>query len=149
MLADVGRGAVRLTVLSLFWLEVGNTLARDSDLSVDQAKEGLMRLEGLAIETVEIDTPLRLRALLLARQTGLTMYDATYLGLAASNGTELATLDDRLAAASSSHGLPSHQTGPQVSERRAPHRRRIAADTASLAALGATLADLRQRYSSA
>lgn len=149
LLEDVGRGMLRLSVPSLFWLEVGSTLARDHDLSDDQAMEGLMRLEGLAIETIEIDTPLRLRSLLLARQTGLTMYDATYLGLAVTTGTGLATLDGRLAAAGSAHGLPSQQRGHQASEEGEPYSSPLIADTASLAALGTVLADLRRRYSAA
>jgi len=100
---------------------------------------GRIRLEGLGIETVEIDTPPRLRALQFARQTRLTMYDATYLALAMTTDTGLASLDDRLAAASSS----------RVSEQSAPYGSRIAADAASLASLGAALAVLRGRDSAA
>ena len=45
------------------------------------------------------------RALPLARETGLTVYDASYLELAARFGVPLATLDRRLAAAAAHVGV--------------------------------------------
>ena len=41
----------------------------------------------------------------LARDEGLTVYDATYLELALRLGAELATRDKALSAAASRHGL--------------------------------------------
>ena len=41
----------------------------------------------------------------LARETGLTVYDASYLDLAARFGVPLATLDRRLAAAAEQVGV--------------------------------------------
>ena len=41
----------------------------------------------------------------LARETGLTVYDASYLELAARFGVPLATLDRRLAAAAARVGV--------------------------------------------
>jgi predicted nucleic acid-binding protein len=42
----------------------------------------------------------------LARQHQLTVYDAAYLELARREGIELATLDNRLAAAAQAEGVP-------------------------------------------
>jgi predicted nucleic acid-binding protein len=48
----------------------------------------------ISLEAVNLDA-----AIVLAEQTKLTVYDATYLWLAHALGTELVTLDDKLARA--------------------------------------------------
>jgi len=57
--------------------------------------KALAMFEDMDIERIEINLP---SIVLLAEQTGLTIYDASYLWLARQTGAELVTLDQRLAA---------------------------------------------------
>jgi predicted nucleic acid-binding protein len=140
-------GQIELVVPPLFWLEVGNALARDRTMTDDQAIDGFLRIESLGVVTLEADRALRLRALQLARQTGLTMYDATYLALADSTRTLVATLDKQLRAASESMGLSFDPASKGVSETGSSYGS-ATSDPVSLAAIGAALAELRKRYAS-
>jgi predicted nucleic acid-binding protein len=150
---DLADGRVELSAPSLFWLEVGNALARRTDLADEQAVEGLLRLEGLGISTIELDRPLRLVALTIARQHALTTYDAVYLALASSLPARLATLDARLAGAAAGLGLAYRQDAPRsMREPSAAYAgpgagRSAIPDTRSLATLGAHLAELRRSMS--
>lgn len=58
--------------------------------------------------SVLVETPLRIvsTVLALAREQGLSVYDATYLDLAMREGLPLATLDRRLADAARRCGVP-------------------------------------------
>jgi len=58
--------------------------------------EGLQRFSRLRTRLVEVD---HVEVLVLAEESGLTAYDASYLWLARRLGGELVTLDGRLAAA--------------------------------------------------
>jgi predicted nucleic acid-binding protein len=51
----------------------------------------------MKVGIVEVDQE---EAIVLAERSGLTAYDASYLWLARETGSELVTLDGRLAAAS-------------------------------------------------
>jgi predicted nucleic acid-binding protein len=133
-----------LTVPSLFWLEVGSRLASDRVMSDEQAMDGLLRIESLGIETIELDRPLRLLALQLARATRLTVYDAAYIALAGSLSSPLATLDQALGTAAATRGLGHPGKGVQLAED--PARYGSKSDVVSLAAIGVGLADLRKRY---
>lgn len=137
-------GAIGLVVPSLFWMELGNRLARDLALTDDQAVDGLLRFESLAPETVELERPLRMRALQLARQQRLTMYDGAYLAIAHALDAPLATLDRRLDAAAAALGINHRSKTYRTKEDAATYRRD--ADPVSLAAIGAALADLRSHY---
>ena len=131
---------VEICIPSLFWLEVGNTLSRRMDLSDEQALEGLLRLQSLGFTTLELDQALQLRALQLARARGLTTYDALYLALADSLDALLATLDLELSTEAARIGR-AYPPGRRRAIRERPAS--YAADRASLAALGARLAELR------
>ena len=61
---------------------------RDSSSAIDRDRTGLIWRDVDARDVV-----------LLAHVTGVTVYDASYLWLAASLGADLVTLDDRLAKA--------------------------------------------------
>jgi predicted nucleic acid-binding protein len=138
--ANVTDGSVEVVVPCPFWLEVGNTLSRRSDLADEQALEGLLRLQALGFATLEADQALQLRALQLARAHDLTTYDALYLALADSIDVPLATLDTRLAAAALSERR-AYAADPARGVREATVR--YATDSGSLSALGARLAELR------
>ena len=75
----------------------------------------MLRLDALGLETIEVDAPLRLRALQLARETGLTMYDATYLALADATGSDLATLGRALTSTATSLGRNAAAGAEQIS----------------------------------
>jgi predicted nucleic acid-binding protein len=146
LLDDMRRDAVRTIVPSLFWLEVGNTISRLRTISDEQALDGLLRLDELGIATIELDRPSRARALLLARETGLSMYHAVYLALAETTGTRLATLDERLVRAGSSRGLEYPPGASRVSETENRYGGTRTVDPVSLAAVGSAIAELRRQY---
>ncbi len=141
----------RLDVMvpTLFWLEVGNRLTREPEVTDEQVLEGVLRLEALGIETVEMDRPLRVMAVQLARRHRLSIYDAVYLALAETSDLPLATLDGRLADAAMELGRRYGSTAPSSGARHRAHEApeaygtRRPADPVSLAALGAYLAELR------
>lgn len=144
LLHDARSGNVALVAPALLWLEVGNVLVFARTLTDDQATDGMLRLDALGLEPIDVQRPLQLQALLLARETGLTMYDAIYLAVAVASGMPLATLDRSLDAAAAVRGL-SHGSGPtRVAEQAARYAQPV--DAVSLAAIGAALAGLRSRY---
>jgi predicted nucleic acid-binding protein len=89
--------------------EVSNAVVmseRRGRLTADQVKMVTADLEEFS-DAVEVD-PLVVRASVLietARQTSLTVYDATYLELASRRKLPLATLDDKLREATRRAGL--------------------------------------------
>lgn len=139
------QGALVLVAPSLLWLEVGNYLVRATSMPDEFALEAMLRIETFGIELVEVSRPVRLRALALAREHGLTMYDAVYLTVAEATAAPLLTLDGQLARAAESMGLGREGNG-RVSEPRASYPGR-AVDLTSLAAIGAALAEMRRDYS--
>ena len=136
----IAQGSMEVVVPGLFWFEVGNALSRRTDLTDEQALEGLVRVQALGITTLESDPALHLRSLQLARAHGLSTYDALYLALADALDVSLATLDDRLAAAASSE---ARHYPPESRHAVREQPARYAVDSMSLAALGARLAELR------
>ena len=74
---------------------------------IDEATMSIARslLTDLPIDVVPVDLATALDAVDLARRHDLSVYDAVYLGLAASRGLALATTDDRLAAACHEDGV--------------------------------------------
>ena len=131
---------------ALLWLEVGNRLARATEMGDEVALEAMLRVESLGVEIVQIERPLRLRALTLARAHRLTMYDAVYLAVAEAADAPLLTLDGRLDAAATVLGLGRDGGSGRVSEPTAPYLDRPV-DGTSIAAIGAALAEIRREYS--
>lgn len=144
LIADARAGTTGLAVPSLFWLEAGNHLSRDRAMADDQTIDGLLRLETLGLETVELDRPLRIRALQLGREHRLSMYDGAYLTTAATLRAPLATLDRALDAAAASLGLSYGGDPGRMSEMPAPYSRDV--DPVTIASIGAVMAELRRRY---
>jgi predicted nucleic acid-binding protein len=147
--SHVRDASIDVWVPTLFWIEVANALVRSRTLPEEQVLEGLIRLEGLAFRSVEMERPLRLMAIRLARRFRLTAYDALYLALAESMDAPLATLDDGLGAAASTLGNRYGEDGaPRVGEGPAEYVSDREPDPMSLAALGAYLARLRDEVTS-
>ena len=92
-----------VVVPGLWHTEVANALLvgeRRKVVSEAQVIDFLSRLSALAITTDEIPPEIRRDVVMaLAREHGLTAYDATYLELAMRSGAVLATFDARLATA--------------------------------------------------
>lgn len=90
-------------------LEVANGLrfagssGRVDDVVLTRALEIVRQLP---IEVRPVETPTALSLIEPARQHDLTVYDAAYLEIARAFGLELATLDQRLAAACRTVGVP-------------------------------------------
>lgn len=141
--SGVRDGHVELLVPTFFWLETGNALSRLRTIADEQVLEGLIRLEGLGIRSVEVDASLWLRAAALARAHRLTTYDAAYLSLAESTGAPLATLDEHLGAVADGLGIRHPGAMPRrILDEPARYASREP-DPTSLAALGRRLAELR------
>ncbi len=94
---------------ALWPTELANSLltaTRRGRISVDEWPELGRQLRALPIEIDPIALPAVLdRVLPMADRYGLTVYDATYLELAARRGLPLATLDRQLAEASRAAGV--------------------------------------------
>jgi predicted nucleic acid-binding protein len=107
VLDDVTAG--RAVVPSLWPLEVGNVLLlaeRRGRVSEADGARFLALLGGLPIEVDSLRGLEWLHDVVpLARATGLTVYDASYLELAGRFGAPLATLDRRMAAAAEHFGV--------------------------------------------
>jgi predicted nucleic acid-binding protein len=101
----------RAIVPDLWHVEVLNGLAtaqRRRVVSVSEAMDFLSRPDGLPIETDA--TPVserKAQIFALAREYGLSAYDATYLDLALRTGAALVSFDRRLTQAQSKAGVPS------------------------------------------
>ena len=108
LLQDVAsRGAL---VPGLWHLEVANVLLNDErrgQISADEVKQALRGFTALRI-SVDVQTWARAWpiSLGLARQHGLSVYDASYLELAARSGLPLATRDKQLRRAAEECQVP-------------------------------------------
>ncbi|MGD8684646.1 MAG: type II toxin-antitoxin system VapC family toxin [Chloroflexota bacterium] len=147
VLEGAAAGHLELLAPSLLWVGYGNRWVR-RDTSDERALEALVQqAEAIGIQLVETTRPLRLRALVLARQHRLTMYDALYPAVAEAAGAPLFTLDDRLARATDSMGLGHEGERGRISEPSVPHLDRPV-DTTSLAAIGRAIAQMPREPSS-
>jgi predicted nucleic acid-binding protein len=114
--ADAVAGALASAVVivpSLFLLELANTLVVGERRGRSTAAQATAFLTRLAALPIVVDEQTMKRAWLdtisLARSHGLSTYDAAYLELALREALPLATLDDRLAAASKALGVVSFE----------------------------------------
>lgn len=94
---------------SIWPLEVGNALLVAERRERVSRAEALRFLEVLRQLPIDVDATEAMvamdRSLQIARETGLSAYDASYLEVAARFGVPLATLDRRLAAAAARVGV--------------------------------------------
>ncbi len=95
------RGDVVLVAPELFLAEVGQVLRKKESagfMSEEECDAVLDAVLALPLETVA-HRPLVLDALAMARQTGLTVYDALFMALAKGRGANLISADERLVEA--------------------------------------------------
>jgi predicted nucleic acid-binding protein len=94
---------------SIWPLEVGNALLVAERRERVSRAEALRFLEVLRQLPIDVDVTEAMvaldRALQIARETGVSAYDASYLELAARFGVPLATLDRCMAAAAAQVGV--------------------------------------------
>lgn len=92
---------------ALWWMEVRNALIVNERRKRITFEKTTIFLSALSRLHVALDSATEESALLsLARQQGLTVYDAAYLELAQRQGVALATLDADLAKAARKVGVP-------------------------------------------
>ena len=90
-------------------IEIANALRsaeRRGRLDRDEVHALRPRLTGLPVEIVPVELSTALGAIDIAPRYDLSVYDAVYLELADYRGIGLATVDDRLARACRSAGVP-------------------------------------------
>jgi predicted nucleic acid-binding protein len=93
-------------VPSLWWYEVRNILLVNERRGRTNVARSTVFLEQLAMLAIEIDYESNSSQIMdLARNSGLTAYDASYLSLAIREHLPLATLDKALRAAATSTGV--------------------------------------------
>ena len=94
--ADILEGA-RLVAPALLWFELASVCLKKVVAHPEmetQLMSAFDLLSRFAIDTVQVDHP---ATVFLAKETGLTTYDASYLWLTKELKGELITLDERLA----------------------------------------------------
>lgn len=99
LLTAFTEGRVRLAVPDLFWPELGNVLwnaGRRGRIVLETAAEAVRAATAFGLST-KPSLPLLSDAFAIATRFQCTVYDATYVGLAASMGRVLITADERLA----------------------------------------------------
>jgi predicted nucleic acid-binding protein len=138
-----------LLVPTHFWLEVTNSLIRRHGYAPSQVLADFVTLDGLELQTIDLDRPLLLLAMDPMVDFGLSAYDGIYLALARAMGAKLATLDGRLAAAAGDLGLLlSDDQQSRLSENVTVYRSAAVDDPgwAHSAVVGAEIARLRREF---
>lgn len=93
-------------VPSLWWYEIRNTLVMAERTGRIAPKETAHFLDLMRAYPIRIETNLDEQAIFrLAKQFGLSFYDAAYLSIAHRDGLVLATLDRELASAARKLGV--------------------------------------------
>lgn len=93
-------------VPAIFWYELRNVLVVNERRRRIRAEQTSAFLATLSVLPIEISAlPADTGVLSLARQYGLSVYDAAYLDLALDRGFPLATLDEKLRQAAPKAGV--------------------------------------------
>jgi predicted nucleic acid-binding protein len=89
-------GQIELSVPTLLGYELTNVLRYKEDLATDQIEEAVQSLFDMGLEWVSISAAMMRRAVVMARESGTTVYDATFAVLAESLQAVFVTADERL-----------------------------------------------------
>ncbi|MBU0490246.1 MAG: type II toxin-antitoxin system VapC family toxin [Chloroflexi bacterium] len=87
---------VQVTVPSLLAYELANVLRYKGDLSTTQVEEAVQSLFDLGLEWVTPSALLLRRAVAIARDCDLTVYDAAFVALAEALPADFVTADEQL-----------------------------------------------------
>lgn len=90
-------GQAQVTLPSLLAYELANVLRYKSDLSTAQVADAVQSLFDMGLEWVPPSPRMMRRAVAIAREFDVTVYDAAFACLAESVGSTLITADERLA----------------------------------------------------
>ena len=88
-------GDVQVMVPDLFYYEVANALVHKKDTPVEAIQSVVGDLFDLGLEAFPADTELLAASATLARQFGITVYDACYIALAREQRCPLVTANPR------------------------------------------------------
>jgi predicted nucleic acid-binding protein len=106
----VGRMLTEGGIAPAHWpLEVANAIRsaeRRGRIASTDIPKVLALLQGLPVEIVPVELGTSLGLLEMAGAHDLSIYDAVYVELAAFRGLDLATIDERVAAACRTVGVP-------------------------------------------
>jgi predicted nucleic acid-binding protein len=89
-------GEEAVAVHSLFFYEIANVLVTKTRLSTKDAAEGFSLIWDFDLEVFSLGLDEFLEGMILARQYGITLYDAAYIVLARKLGCPFVTSDRRL-----------------------------------------------------
>lgn len=89
-------GQIELSVPTLLGYELANVLRYKEHLATDQVEEAVQSLFDLGLEWVPISASTMRRAVVIARESGATVYDATFAAVAESLHAVFVTADERL-----------------------------------------------------
>lgn len=90
-------GQAVVTLPSLLAYELANVLRYKTDLSTAQVEDAVQSLLDMGVEWVAPSVRLMRRAVAIAREFDVTVYDATFACLAEAVDATLITADERLA----------------------------------------------------
>ncbi len=90
------QGEVEITVPSLVAYELANVLRYKDDLTTDQVEAAVQSLFNMGLRWVAPSAASVCRAVAIAREQGVTVYDAIFVSLAEALGADLITADERL-----------------------------------------------------
>lgn len=90
-------GTETIAVPELLFYEVGNTMVWSRRLTDQEAEASWEGLRAVALDVYSLRSHGMLRAMALARNGGLSVYDATYIALAERLECDLVTADIKLA----------------------------------------------------
>jgi predicted nucleic acid-binding protein len=89
-------GEETVAVHSLFFYEIANVLATKTRLNTKDAAEALSLMWDFDLEVFSLGPDEFLEGMILARQYGITLYDAAYIVLARKLGCPFVTSDRKL-----------------------------------------------------
>ncbi len=89
------REEILLAVPDLLYYEVANALAHKNTLTAEKVQIAVRKLFALRLQTCPTNVELMTTSIALARECGITVYDACYAALARQLGIPLVTTNPR------------------------------------------------------
>ncbi len=88
-------GETRIIVPDLFLYEVTNAMVHKGHIPAHEVETAVHSLFELALEAIPMDAGLMAESVRLARELGITLYDASYVAVARKYGYPLVTANPR------------------------------------------------------
>ena len=90
------QGQITVAVPMLLIYELANVLRTKRELTTEQVQEAMESLLDMGLDWIEPSAVAMRRAVSLAREDGITVYDATFVAVAETLGAALVTADEQL-----------------------------------------------------